>query len=80
MIRREGSFSPSHLFFLMRPVADEISNLNSLTLHKPEDSLLSFAGVPGDTLNLNGGTAGIFEICYFITARNYFIGNIILHF
>lgn len=38
----------------MRPVAKEITNLDSLILHKSEDSLLLFAGMSVDTLNLNG--------------------------
>lgn len=38
----------------MRLVAKEITNLDSLILHKSEDSLLLFAGVSVDTPNLNG--------------------------
>ena len=45
MIWREGSFFPGTFFFLMRLVADEITNLDSLILHKSEDSLLLFAGM-----------------------------------
>ena len=54
VIWRQGSFFPVTFFFLMRPVAKEITNLDSLILHKSEDSLLLFAGMSVDTLNLNG--------------------------
>ena len=73
-------FFSQFFFFLKRLVASETVNLNSLILHKPEDSLLLFAGVSVDAPNLKVSAACMFDICCLITARKYFIGDTILHF
>lgn len=75
-----GSFYPNNFFFLLRLLADKTPNINSSIMHMGEDFTLLIAGALLDTLNLKGSTACIFEICYFITARNSFIDNIVLCF